>query len=174
MLIPRLVLALALVVCVVACGREGEKTNGKPDSAAFVSDGAGDGSVWVVDGPNGGRLYLCAARFTSCARRTTPWPRLTRRPTCIRTSSCWNCRRARPRARADQPDVTARLVLGGHLAGGECEPGNVGGGETVDAKRGLEVSSMNRFRPWFVALLMTSWNTQRWAPRPDNGCGHAL
>jgi len=57
--IIRLISALALIVCAVACGREEEKANGKPDAAAFVSDGAGDGSVWVVDGPNGGRLFLC-------------------------------------------------------------------------------------------------------------------
>ena len=55
----RLFSALALIVCAMACGREVDKTAGKPNAAAFVSDGAGNGSVWVVDGPNGGRLFLC-------------------------------------------------------------------------------------------------------------------
>ena len=57
--IPRFFFALALCVCVVACKREAVKAAAKPDAAAFVADGGGDGSVWVVDGPNGGRLFLC-------------------------------------------------------------------------------------------------------------------
>jgi uncharacterized protein YbaP (TraB family) len=59
MLLLRLVLALSLCVCGTACGREEGKAAKKPEAEAFVSDGKGDGSVWVVDGPNGGRLYLC-------------------------------------------------------------------------------------------------------------------
>ncbi len=148
----RLVLALALIVCAAACGRE-EK---KPDSAAFVSDGDGDGSVWVVDGPNGGRLYLCG---TIHILREKDYPLAPAYEAAYMYSN--KLVLELPPGAASGPELTSRMSQLGLYSADTSLEANVSKETWEDvkkwtAKRGLEVSSMNRFRPWFVALLMTN------------------
>ncbi|MDZ4403115.1 TraB/GumN family protein [Prosthecobacter sp.] len=156
MLIPRLVLALALIVCAVACEREEKKADGKPDSAAFVSDGAGDGSVWVVDGPNGGRLFLCG---TIHILREKDYPLAPAYEAAYMYSN--KLVLELPPGAASGPELTSRMSQLGLYSADTSLEANVSketweGVKKWTAKRGLEVSSMNRFRPWFVALLMTN------------------
>lgn len=152
MQILRLVLVLALIVCATACGREGKK----PDSAAFVSDGAGDGSVWVVDGPNGGRLYLCG---TIHILREKDYPLAPAYEAAYMYSN--KLVLELPPGASSGPELTSRMSQLGMYSADTSLEANVSK-ETWEAvkkwteKRGLEISSMNRFRPWFMALLMTN------------------
>lgn len=167
--IIRLFSALALIVCAVACGREVDKPDGKPDAAAFVSDGAGDGSVWVVDGPNGGRLFLCG---TIHILREKDYPLAPGYEAAYMYSD--KLVLELPPGAASGPELTSRMSqLGMYSADSSLEK-NVSR-ETWQAvmkwsvKHGLEASSMNRFRPWFVALLVTSMEYAALGAKPDNG-----
>lgn len=165
----RLISALALIVCAVACGREEEKTNGKPDAAAFVSDGAGDGSVWVVDGPNGGRLFLCG---TIHILREKDYPLAPAYEAAYMYSN--KLVLELPPGAASGPELTSRMSQLGMYSADTSLEANVSK-ETWEAvkkwteKRGLEISSMNRFRPWFMALMITSMEYAALGARPDQG-----
>lgn len=156
MLFLRFVIVLALAVYAVACGREAEKTALKTEASAFVSDGDGDGSVWVVDGPNGGRLYLCG---TIHILREKDYPLAPAYEAAYMYSN--KLVLELPPGAASGPELTSRMSQLGMYSADTSLEVNVGK-ETWEAvkkwteKRGLEVSSMNRFRPWFMALLMTN------------------
>ena len=51
---------LALCLLLSACRKDQTAESApKPETAEYVSDGAGNGSVWVVDSDHGGRLFIC-------------------------------------------------------------------------------------------------------------------
>ncbi len=169
MLIPRFLLALALCVCVVACKREAVKAATKPDAAAFVADGGGDGSVWIVDGPNGGRLFLCG---TIHILREKDYPLAPAYEAAYMYSN--KLVLELPPGAASGSELTSRMSqLGLYPANASLES-NVSK-ETWDtvkkwaAKHGLEASSLNRFRPWFVALMITSIEYAALGAKPDKG-----
>jgi uncharacterized protein YbaP (TraB family) len=167
--IIRLISALALIVCAVACGREGEKTNGKPDAAAFVSDGAGDGSVWVVDGPNGGRLFLCG---TIHILREKDYPLAPAYEAAYMYSD--KIVLELPPGAASGSELTSRMSqLGMYSADTSLEknvsPETWAAVKQWCSKRGVESSSMNRYRPWFMALLITSMEYAALGAKPDKG-----
>jgi len=165
----RFAFALALIVCGTACRREAEKPAGKPDAAAFVSDGAGDGSVWVVDAPNGGRLYLCG---TIHILREKDYPLAPAYEAAYMYSN--KLVLELPPGAASGPELTSRMSQLGMYSADTSLEAHVTK-ETWEkvkqwsGKRGLEASSMNRYRPWFVALLITSMEYAALGAKPDKG-----
>jgi uncharacterized protein YbaP (TraB family) len=161
----RLISTLALIVCAVACGREEKKA----DSAAFVSDGAGDGSVWVVDSPNGGRLFLCG---TIHILREKDYPLAPGYEAAYMYSN--KLVLELPPGASSGPELTSRMSQLGMYSADTSLQANVSK-ETWEAvkrwteKRGLEISSMNRFRPWFMALVMTNVEYANLGAKADMG-----
>ncbi len=169
MLFIRLAFALALIVCAMACKREAKEPAGKPEAAAFVSDGAGDGSVWVVDAPNGGRLYLCG---TIHILREKDYPLAPAYEAAYMFSN--KLVLELPPGAASGPELTSRMAQLGMYSADTSLEAHVTK-ETWEKvkqwseKRGLETSSMNRYRPWFVALLITSMEYAALGAKPDKG-----
>ncbi len=169
MLIPRFLLALALCVCVVACKRDPVKATTKPDAAAFVADGGGDGSVWVVDGPNGGRLFLCG---TIHILREKDYPLAPAYEAAYMYSD--KLVLELPPGAASSSELTSRMSQLGLYSADSSLEANVSK-ETWEAvkkwasKHGVEASSLNRFRPWFVALMITSIEYAALGAKADKG-----
>jgi uncharacterized protein YbaP (TraB family) len=167
MLFFRFVLVLALVVCAGACKREAEKTAAKAETSAFVSDG--DGSIWVVDGPGGGRLYLCG---TIHILREKDYPLAPGYEAAYMYSN--KLVLELPPGAASGPELTSRMSQIGMYPADTSLEANVSkeAWEAVKKwteERGLEISSMNRFRPWFMALMITSMEYAALGAKPDQG-----
>lgn len=169
MLIPRFLLALALCVCVVACKREAARPDTKPDAAAFVADGGGDGSVWVVDAPNGGRLFLCG---TIHILREQDYPLAPAYEAAYTYSN--KLVLELPPGAASSAELTSRMSQLGQYPANTSLQANVSK-ETWEevkkwaTKRGLDPSSLNRFRPWFVALMIPSIEYAALGAKADKG-----
>ena len=169
MLISRFLVALTLCVCVVACKRETPKAVTKPDAAAFVADGGGDGSVWVVDGPNGGRLFLCG---TIHILREKDYPLAPAYEAAYMYSN--KLVLELPPGAASSAELTSRMSQLGLYPTDTSLQANVSK-ETWESvkkwagKHGMESSSLNRFRPWFVALMITSIEYAALGAKPDKG-----
>lgn len=165
----RLVSVLALLVGVASCKGEAQKEGEKEQSSAFVSDGDGDGSVWVVDGPNGGRLYLCG---TIHILREKDYPLAPAYEAAYMYSN--KLVLELPPGAASGPELTSRMSQLGMYSADTSLEANIGK-ETWEKvkdwskKRGLEASSLNRFRPWFVALMITSMEYAALGAKPDRG-----
>ena len=169
MLFLRLVLVLALVVCASACKREVAKAKPNEESSAFVPDGDGDGSVWVVDGPNGGRLYLCG---TIHILREKDYPLAPAYEAAYTNSN--KLVLELPPGAASGPELTSRMAQLGMYSADTSLQANVSKETWEKArqwgqKRGLDASSLNRYRPWFVALLITSMEYAALGAKPDQG-----
>lgn len=167
--IPRFLLALALCVCVVACKREEAKPAVKPDAAAFVADGGGDGSVWVVDGPNGGRLFLCG---TIHILREKDYPLAPAYEAAYMYSN--KLVLELPPGAASGSELTSRMSQLGQYPADKSLEANVSketweAVKTWAAKHGLKDSSLNHFRPWFVALMITSTEYAALGAKSDQG-----
>ena len=169
MTITRFLLALTLCVCVVACKRETAKAVMKPDAAAFVADGGGDGSVWVVDGPNGGRLFLCG---TIHILREKDYPLAPAYEAAYLYSN--KLVLELPPGAAASSELTSRMSQLGLYPADTSLQANVSK-ETWEAvkkwtaKHGLDASSLSRYRPWFVALMITSTEYAALGAKPDKG-----
>ena len=169
MLISRFLVALTLCVCVVACKRETPKAVTKPDAAAFVADGGGDGSVWVVDGPNGGRLFLCG---TIHILREKDYPLAPAYEAAYMYSN--KLVLELPPGAASSAELTSRMSQLGLYPTDTSLQANVsketwGSVKKWAGKHGMEASSLNRFRPWFVALMITSIEYAALGAKPDKG-----
>ena len=169
MLIPRFLLAFALCVCVVACKREAVKMATKPDAAAFVADGGGDGSVWVVDGPNGGRLFLCG---TIHILREKDYPLAPAYEAAYMYSN--KLVLELPPGAATSSELTSRMSQLGLYPANTSLESNVSKEtwETVRkwaAKHGQDAAALNRYRPWFVALMITSIEYAALGAKADKG-----
>ncbi len=169
MFFRRLAIFLALCAGVTACKRADVKADAKPDAASFVSDGAGDGSVWVVDGPNGGRLFLCG---TIHILREKDYPLAPGYEAAYMYSE--KLVFELPPGAASGPELTSRMSqLGMYSADASLEknvsPETWAAVMKWSVKHGLEASSMNRFRPWFVALLVTSMEYAALGAKPEYG-----
>lgn len=164
----RLIFSFTLIACTLACGKEPGKEAGTPKPAAFVSDGAGDGSVWVVDGPKGGRLYLCG---TIHILREKDYPLAPGYEAAYMYS---NKLVLELPPGSSGPELTNRMAqLGMYSDGGTLEA-NVTK-ETWEkvkqwaTKRGMDAGTMNQFRPWFAALLITSTEYAALGAKPEKG-----
>lgn len=167
----RLILALALSASVVACKREDAKPAAAPkkDAAAFVADGAGDGSVWVVDGPNGGRLYLCG---TIHILREKDYPLAPAYEAAYMYSN--KLVLELPPGAASSAELTSRMSQLGLYPAGTTLEANVGK-DTWEAvkkwasKHSMDTATLNRFRPWFLALMITSMEYAALGAKSDKG-----
>ncbi|MFC5453318.1 TraB/GumN family protein [Prosthecobacter fluviatilis] len=169
MLLLRLFLSLALCACVVACKREAVNAAAKKDAAAFVADGAGDGSVWVVDGPNGGRLYLCG---TIHILREQDYPLAPAYEAAYMYSN--KLVLELPPGAASSAELTGRMSQLGQYPASSSLEANVSketwqAVQTWAAKRGLDASALNRFKPWFVALMIPSIEYAALGAKADKG-----
>jgi len=171
LLMPNLRLLFAFTLCVLAtaCGREAANTAAQPDAEAFVTDGDGDGSVWVVDGPNGGRLYLCG---TIHILREQDYPLAPGYEAAYLYSN--KLVLELPPGAASGPELTSRMSqLGMYSADTSLEanvsPETWAAVKQWSAKNGVDASSMNRFRPWFAALLITTKEYAALGAKPDKG-----
>jgi hypothetical protein len=172
MFLHRLVLVFALCFWAAACEREETKANAKTDAAAFVSDGAGDGSVWVVDGPNGGRLFLCG---TIHILREEDYPLAPAYEAAYANSN--KLVLELPPGAASGSELTGRMSQLGLYSADTALERNVSPETWAKVKdwcgkHGLATSSMNRFRPWFVALMITSMEYAALGAKPDRGVDH--
>jgi len=169
MLIYRFLLALALCVCVVACKREGVKAAAKPDAAAFVADGGGDGSVWVVDGPNGGRLFLCG---TIHILREKDYPLAPAYEAAYMYSN--KLVLELPPGAATSSELTSRMSQLGIYPADTSLEANVSK-ETWEAvkkwaaKHRMNPAPLGRLRPWFLALMITSTEYAALGAKSDQG-----
>lgn len=169
MFLRRLVLSLTLLTT-LACGGEPGKKDGKPaGTATFVSDGAGDGSVWVVDGPKGGRLYLCG---TIHILREKDYPLAPAYEAAYMYSQ--KLVLELPPGSSSSAELTTRMAqLGSYPSGSTLQasvsPETWGKVQAWAAKRGMNPSIMNTFRPWFASLLITSLEYAALGAKPDKG-----
>ena len=169
MLIPRFLLAFALCVCVVACEREAVKAAAKPDAAAFVADGGGDGSVWVVDGPNGGRLFLCG---TIHILREKDYPLAPAYEAAYMYSN--KLVLELPPGAATSAELTNRMSQLGIYPADTSLEANVSK-ETWEAvkkwaaKHRMNPAPLSRLRPWFLALMITSTEYAALGAKSDQG-----
>jgi len=169
MTIPRFLLGLALCVCVVACKREGVKPVAKPDAAAFVADGGGDGSVWVVDGPNGGRLFLCG---TIHILREKDYPLAPAYEAAYMYSN--KLVLELPPGAATSSELTSRMSQLGIYPADTSLEANVSK-ETWEAvkkwaaKHRMNPAPLGRLRPWFLALMITSTEYAALGAKSDQG-----
>lgn len=167
--IPRFLLALALCVCVVACKREATKAAPKSDAAAFVADGAGDGSVWVVDAPKGGRLFLCG---TIHILREQDYPLAPAYEAAYMYSD--KLVLELPPGATSGAELTSRMSQLGQYPASTSLEANVSKETWAEVKKwaskhGLDPSSLNHFRPWFVALMIPSIEYAALGAKADQG-----
>jgi uncharacterized protein len=159
---------LALAFAVSSCTRA--KEDGKAqagNSPAHPTEGA-SGSVWVVESPNGGRLYLCG---TIHILRDSDYPLAP----------------AYEAAYADSGRLVFELPPG---SGGAAmvnrmrELGTLPEGETLRGiagdkvweqigqwagRAGMSAGTFTTFRPWFAALMITAVEYGRLGAQPEKG-----
>ncbi|MFM7605055.1 MAG: TraB/GumN family protein, partial [Prosthecobacter sp.] len=120
------------------------------------SDGSADGCVWVVDSEQNGRLYLCG---TIHILREQDYPLAPGYEAAYRGSD--KLLLELPPGKGSGPELSMKMSQLGTFSSDTSLEANVStqaweAVQTWAAKRGLDPSSMKRFRPWFVSLLMTS------------------
>ncbi len=147
----RLIFVVALCVGVVGCKR-----------AAPV------GSVWVVDGPQGGRLFLCG---TIHLLREKDYPLAPAYEVAYAHSDKLVLELP---PGASGPELSRQMTqLGTYPAGmtlaAQVSPETWAAVQQWGEKRGLQAAQLNRFRPWFVALLMTSTEYALLGAKPELG-----
>ncbi|WP_395745979.1 TraB/GumN family protein [Prosthecobacter sp.] len=154
--IYRFLLALALCVCLPACGREPVEAGGKAREGAFVADGGGDGCVWVVDGPNGGRLYLCGAIHTL---REKDYPLAPAYEAAYANSK--KLVLELPPGATSSPELGNRMSHLGIYPKEDSLEAHVSHETWEEVKKWatshkFNAAPLNRLRPWFLALMITS------------------
>ncbi|MBE7497069.1 MAG: TraB/GumN family protein [Verrucomicrobiaceae bacterium] len=163
-------LTLTLLLLVSACGKETPAPQTKQDTARFVSDGKGDGSVWVVDAKEGaGRLFLCG---TIHILRETDYPLAPAYEAAYLHSD--KLVLELPPGEGSGPELSRRMAQIGMYSADTSLEANISPEtwqkvRTWGASRDLDPSSLNRYRPWFVSLIMTATEYSRLGARPDLG-----
>ncbi|WP_166647330.1 TraB/GumN family protein [Prosthecobacter fusiformis] len=162
-------LAVTCLFFLSACNqRGGERTPDTPVSAASQA-----GSVWVVDAPEtGGRLFLCG---TIHILREDDYP----------LSPAYEAAYANsdrvifelPPGAGEGPSMTTRMRELGMYPEGESLEQNVTPETWKEysqwaATRGISPGSLNRYRPWFVSLLITSTEYAALGAKPEWGVDH--
>ncbi len=145
------------------------KRGEKQDAATFIPDGDGDGSVWVVDGPNGGRLYLCG---TIHILREEDYPLAPGYEAAYTNSN--KLVLELPPGAASGPELSSRMSQLGMYPAGSTLEAKVGV-ETWEKvrkwceKRGQDAAAFNHFRPWFVSLIITSTEYEELGAKAKRG-----
>ena len=156
-------LSLALLVC--GCG-------GNENGAGKQADATAAGCVWLVESSNGGRLYLCG---TIHLLRPSDYPLPAAYETAYADSD--EIILELPPGASEAGDLTRRMQQLGTLDEGEALQELIPQTDWLrlkewSRKRGLPPEVMNRFRPWFAALLMVSTEYQALGARSEQGVDH--
>jgi hypothetical protein len=155
-----------------ACRKEPVAEAASPlqaEAGHFVPDGAGDGCVWVVDSEQKGRLYLCG---TIHILREQDYPLAPGYEAAYMFSD--KLVLELPPGESSSPELTKKMAQLGLFSADTSLEANVSAEawKSVQAwarRRGLDSSSMNRFRPWFVSILMTAKEYAELGATPDLG-----
>lgn len=163
---------LALCLLLSACRRETEAeaaSPGSPEAGEFIPDEAGDGCVWVVDSEQKGRLFLCG---TIHILREDDYPLAPGYEAAYMFSE--KLVLELPPGEGSSPELAKKMSQLGMFSADTSLEANVSAEawKSVQAwakRRGLDPSSMNRFRPWFVSILMTAKEYAELGATPDLG-----
>lgn len=171
---PARVLHALLTLCLLlsACRREPvaeTASPGSPEAGVFIPDGAGDGCVWVVDSEQKGRLFLCG---TIHILREDDYPLAPGYEAAYMFSE--KLVLELPPGEGSSPELAKKMSQLGMFSADTSLEANVSAEawKSVQAwakRRGLDPSSMNRFRPWFVSILMTAKEYAELGATPDLG-----
>ncbi|MFM2168662.1 MAG: hypothetical protein RIS79_3033 [Verrucomicrobiota bacterium] len=168
----RVIFYLFTIFLPLSSCRKHEVAPAKAETADFVPHGAGNGSVWVVDGDHGGRLFLCG---TIHILRQGDYPLAPGYEAAYKFSE--KLVLELPPGEGSSPDLSRRMAQLGRYSADASLDANISAQawaalKAWAAKRDIEVSSMNRFRPWFVSLLMTAKEYAILGATPDLGVDH--
>lgn len=161
---------LALCLLLSGCRKDQATTPApKPEAAEYVADGAGDGCVWVVDGAQGGRLFICG---TIHILREGDYPLAPGYEAAYMFSD--KLVLELPPGEGSSPDLSRRMAQLGMYSADAALDANISAQAWAAVKawatrRDIEPSSMNRFRPWFVSLMMTAKEYAVLGATPDLG-----
>lgn len=171
---PARVLHALLTLCLLlsACRREPvaeTASPGPPEAGMFIPDGAGDGCVWVVDSEQKGRLFLCG---TIHILREDDYPLAPGYEAAYMFSE--KLVLELPPGEGSSPELAKKMSQLGMFSADTSLEANVSAEawKSVQAwakRRDLDPSSMNRFRPWFVSILMTAKEYAELGATPDLG-----
>lgn len=142
---------------------------GSLEAGVFIPDGAGDGCVWVVDSEQKGRLFLCG---TIHILREDDYPLAPGYEAAYLFSE--KLVLELPPGEGSSPELAKKMSQLGMFSADTSLEANVSAEawKSVQAwakRRGLDPSSMNRFRPWFVSILMTAKEYAELGATPDLG-----
>ncbi len=160
----RLAMAWLVGVWLTACGPEGSSKAAPGDVA-----GKDRGAVWVVEGKQGGRLYLCG---TIHLLRDEDYPLAAVYDIAYEQSE--ELILELPPGAGQSPELAQRMAELGRLAAGERLVEKVGekDWERVQewaGKRGLGQELVAGLRPWYLSLLMVALEYQRLGASADQG-----
>ena len=162
---------LALCLLLSACRKEplSETASAPAEAGIFIPDGAGDGCVWVVDSEQKGRLYLCG---TIHILREGDYPLAPGYEAAYMFSE--KLVLELPPGEGSSPELAKKMSQLGMFSADTSLEANVGAEawtavQAWATRRGLEASSINRFRPWFVSILMTAKEYAVLGATPDLG-----
>lgn len=162
-------LASLLLIVLTACGEHSQPRT--PDTPVSSAEQAG--SVWVVDDPKtGGRLFLCG---TIHILREEDYP----------LSPAYEAAYANsdrvifelPPGAGEGNSLTRRMRELGMLPSDSSLEASIPQEtweriKTWAKTRGVDVSALNRFRPWFVSLIITSTEYAALGAKPQMGVDH--
>jgi uncharacterized protein YbaP (TraB family) len=170
---PRVLHALfTLCLLLSACRKEPVVEMASPapaEAEQFVPDGGGDGCVWVVDSEQKGRLFLCG---TIHILREQDYPLSPGYEAAYMFSD--KLVLELPPGEGSSPELSKKMSQLGIYSADTSLEANVSAEawKAVQAwasRRSLEPSSINRFRPWFVSILMTAKEYAVLGATPDLG-----
>jgi len=165
----RAIFSVFTIFLLLSSCRKHEAAPAKAETAEFVSDGAGDGCVWVVDSDHGGRLFLCG---TIHILREGDYPLDPGYEAAYMFSD--KLVLELPPGEGSSPELSRKMAQLGMYSADASLDANISAQAWTAvkewaSKRGIEPSSMNRFRPWFVSLMMTAKEYAILGATPDLG-----
>lgn len=160
----RLAIAWLFGFWLTACGPEGSMEAASGDLGTEAR-----GAVWVVEGKQGGRLYLCG---TIHLLRDEDYPLATVYDIAYEQSE--ELIMELPPGAGQSPALAQRMAELGKLPAGEQLVEKVGEKDWQRVqewagKRGLGQEMVAGLRPWYLSLLMVALEYQRLGASPDQG-----
>lgn len=161
---------LAILSLPTGCGKTNDNSPAQEKTLAdYISDGVGDGCVWVVDSDRGGRLFLCG---TIHILRENDYPLAPGYEAAYTFSD--KLVLELPPGEGNNPDLSRRMAQLGMYSADASLDANISAQAWTAVKqwaekRNIEPSSMNRYRPWFVSLIMTAKEYAILGATPDLG-----
>lgn len=170
--LPVRAIFILLVTFLLLSGCRGRVEAPHPPGAQvpeYVSDGAGDGCVWVVDGHHGGRLFLCG---TIHILREGDYPLAPGYEAAYLLSE--KLVLELPPGEGSSPALAGKMARLGSYPPDTSLDANISvqswaAVKDWAARRGTDPSSLNRMRPWFVSLMMTAKEYALLGATPDLG-----